>query len=49
MANRLYLPRGNFWGLNGNYASGVLEGLVHFIPETGALVAKAVESIQRAS
>ena len=48
MLKRLYLPQGNFWGLNGNYAGGVLEGLVHFIPETGALVAKAVETIRRA-
>ncbi|MGD2038652.1 MAG: HAD-IIB family hydrolase [Desulfobacterales bacterium] len=43
MANRLYLPEGNFWGLNGNYAAGVIEGLVHFVPETGELVAAAVE------
>jgi hypothetical protein len=43
MTNRLYLPTGNFWGLNGNYAAGVIEGLVHFVPETGELVAAAVE------
>jgi hypothetical protein len=43
MENRLYLPEGNFWGLNGNYAAGVIEGLVHFVPETGELVAAAVE------
>jgi hypothetical protein len=41
--HRLYLPEGNFWGLNGNYAAGVIEGLVHFIPETRELVAAAVE------
>jgi sucrose-6F-phosphate phosphohydrolase len=46
MTNRLYLPRGNFWGMNGNYAAGVLEGLVHFIPETGALIAEAIEQIK---
>ena len=43
MLNRLYLPEGNFWGMNGNYAAGVMEGLVHFIPETGRLIAEAVE------
>jgi len=43
MMNCLYLPQGNFWGLNGNYAAGVIEGLAHFIPETVGLIAKAVE------
>jgi len=28
----LYCARGNFLGMNGNYAAGVLEGLVHFVP-----------------
>jgi len=46
MTNRLYLPEGNFWGMNGNYAAGVMEGLVHFIPETSELIAKAVEKIK---
>ncbi len=31
---RLYLAHGDFLGMNGNYAAGVLEGLVHFHPET---------------
>jgi HAD superfamily hydrolase (TIGR01484 family) len=48
MTNRLYLPRGNFLGMNGNYAAGVLEGLVHFIPATGTLIAEAVEQIKSA-
>lgn len=43
MMNHLYLPEGNFWGLNGNYAAGLIEGLAHFIPETGGLIAEAVE------
>jgi HAD superfamily hydrolase (TIGR01484 family) len=30
----LYLARGGLQGMNGNYAAGVLEGLVHFLPET---------------
>jgi len=46
LTNRLYLPRGNFFGMNGNYAAGVMEGLAHFIPETRALIAKAVEKIR---
>ena len=46
MTNRLYLPKGNFCGMNGNYAAGVMEGLVHFMPETGELIAKAVEKIR---
>ncbi len=28
----LYLAQGNFLGMNGNYAAGVLEGLAHFQP-----------------
>ncbi|MGD2272354.1 MAG: HAD-IIB family hydrolase [Desulfobacterales bacterium] len=43
LTDRLYLPRGNFFGMNGNYAAGVLEGLAHFIPETGAWIAGALE------
>jgi HAD superfamily hydrolase (TIGR01484 family) len=43
LTDRLYLPRGNFFGMNGNYAAGVLEGLAHFIPETGVLIAEALE------
>ncbi len=46
MANRLYLAKGNFCGMNGNYTAGVIEGLVHYIPETGALIAKALEKIK---
>ncbi len=30
----LYLARGDFLGMNGNYAAGILEGLVHYLPET---------------
>lgn len=32
---RLYLAKGGFLGMNGNYAAGVLEGVAHFIPELG--------------
>lgn len=30
---RLYVARGGFLGMNGNYSAGVLEGLAHFVPE----------------
>ncbi len=30
---RLYLARGGLLGMNGNYSAGILEGVVHFIPE----------------
>ncbi len=31
-ATRLYLARGGFNGMNGNYAAGILEGAAHFHP-----------------
>ncbi|MFO7808741.1 HAD-IIB family hydrolase [Guyparkeria sp.] len=31
--NCLYIARGGWQGMNGNYAAGILEGIVHFIPE----------------
>ena len=34
--DRLYLARGGLFGMNGNYGAGVLEGVVHFFPETRA-------------
>ena len=34
MQDRLYRAKGGFMGMNGNYAAGVLEGLIHFFPET---------------
>jgi hypothetical protein len=30
----LYLARGGLFAMNGNYAAGVLEGVVHFLPHT---------------
>lgn len=32
-ADTLYLARGGFMGMNGNYSAGILEGVVHFIPQ----------------
>lgn len=33
-ADRLYLAKGDFLGMNGNYAAGILEGLAHYIPRS---------------
>jgi HAD superfamily hydrolase (TIGR01484 family) len=33
-AHTLYLARGSFKGMNGNYSAGILEGLAHYLPET---------------
>ncbi|PIT98392.1 MAG: haloacid dehalogenase [Candidatus Andersenbacteria bacterium CG10_big_fil_rev_8_21_14_0_10_54_11] len=33
LSDRLYVAKGNWHTLNGNYAAGVLEGLAHFLPE----------------
>jgi hypothetical protein len=30
----LYLAQGDFHGMNGNYAAGILEGLAHYYPHT---------------
>lgn len=35
-AASLYLARGGLKGMNGNYAAGILEGMIHFMPETAA-------------
>ncbi len=45
LINRLYLPEGNFLGMNGNYAAGLLEGLAYFMPETEKLVVEAAETV----
>lgn len=34
----LYLARGDFFGLNGHYSAGILEGLAHFQPRVRAWV-----------
>jgi hypothetical protein len=41
--DQLYLARGGFLGMNGNYSAGVLEGVVHFIPETKAWLKQPAE------
>jgi len=37
----LYLAVGGLFGMNGNYSAGILEGLVHFMPEARAWLAPA--------
>jgi len=32
-SQQLYLAKGNFHGLNGNYCSGILEGVVHYMKQ----------------
>ena len=34
--DNLYLARGNFLGMNGNYRAGILEGVAHFLPQLAA-------------
>lgn len=36
--DHLYFARGDFLGMNGNYAAGILEGIAHYHPETVALM-----------
>lgn len=33
-ADRLYLAKGGYLGMNGNYSAGILEALAHFFPDT---------------
>ncbi len=45
----LYIAQGDLHGLNGNYAAGVLEGLVHFFPETEKWLLEAIQSISHSA
>jgi sucrose-6-phosphatase len=36
LQQNLYLAKGDFLGMNGNYCAGVLEGIAHFLPRTAA-------------
>jgi len=33
-ADKLYIAKGGFHGMNGNYAAGILEGIAHYHPHT---------------
>lgn len=37
----LYLAEGGLFGMNGNYSAGILEGLLHFMPEARAWLVPA--------
>lgn len=41
----LYLAKGDFFGMNGNYSAGVIEGLVHYFPETQERIGKAMVTL----
>lgn len=41
---RLYIAKGGFLGMNGNYSAGVLEGVAHFLPELGEWLAAQSEA-----
>ena len=36
-ANHLYIVQGGFFGMNGNYSGGMLEGIAHYHPESVSL------------
>jgi HAD superfamily hydrolase (TIGR01484 family) len=41
LSDRLYCARGDFLGMNGNYAAGILEGVAHYHPFVGDWLAQA--------
>jgi sucrose-6F-phosphate phosphohydrolase len=41
----LYVARGDFMGMNGNYTAGVLEGLAHFEPDVRPWIEAAVSRL----
>ena len=43
-SSQLYLAGGGLLGMNGNYSAGVLEGIVHFIPQTEAWLEQRLTS-----
>ena len=32
--DKLYIAKGDFHGMNGNYSAGILEGIAHYFPYT---------------
>jgi len=41
----LYLARGGVFGMNGNYAAGILEGVAHFHPEYAGWLSEALREL----
>jgi sucrose-6F-phosphate phosphohydrolase len=39
--NALYIAKGDFLDMNGNYSAGILEGVVHYMPETAEVFESA--------
>jgi sucrose-6F-phosphate phosphohydrolase len=39
-SDSLYLAKGDFMGMNGNYSAGILEGVAHFLPQTRGWIAE---------
>ncbi len=46
LTDRLYLARGDFLDMNGNYSAGVLEGMAHFIPEARSWMEEASRQME---
>jgi HAD superfamily hydrolase (TIGR01484 family) len=44
-AQQLYFAHGGYYGLNGNYTAGILEGLAHYHPEIRQTLASIISSI----
>ena len=42
---QLYIARGDFMGMNGNYSAGILEGVAHYHPQTLAWMGLGVDGI----
>lgn len=42
--NNLYIAKGQFMGMNGNYSAGIVEGVVHFIPQVADWIAPQVSA-----
>jgi HAD superfamily hydrolase (TIGR01484 family) len=41
----VYIAKGGFLGLNGNYAAGIIEGLVHYFPDNIAWLEKSIQTL----
>jgi len=41
----LYIAKGSFLGLNGNYAAGILEGVVHYYPDALEWISAAAQEV----
>lgn len=44
--NSLYFAKGDYLGMNGNYSAGILEGVVHYMPDVESWIELNPESIK---